>query len=159
MGKENKVKIKERMNIYVCEYGCHNITVDVDKGTTPFMIGCEFTGRPDRPADPSKMKNGKCTGIAKSAMYPKEKDDSTPYPEPTHEWYRPELSQYAKLSKAEKDHVNNGGLLIRPRTDAKALINGIDDWTWNDVKLPDYEAALKYERKSKSTFGKKYFKN
>lgn len=136
------MKIKERMNIYICEHGCHNITVDVDKGVTPFMIGCEFKGRPDRPANPKYMKNGKCIGTAKSCMYPKEIGENTPYPVPTHEWYRPALKEYSKLSEYEKEHVLNGGLLLRERTDAKPLLNGDDDWTWDDVKIPDYEKAL-----------------
>lgn len=149
------MKIKERMNVYICEYGCHNVTVDVDKGVTPFMIPCQFASRPDRPADPAKMKNGKCIGVAKSAMYPKEKDDETPYPIPTHEWYRPDLAEYAKLSDPEKDHVKNGGLLMRERTNAEPLVNGKDDWTWNDVKIPDYEAAIKASKPSQ--WGKNYF--
>ncbi|MCB0744619.1 MAG: hypothetical protein KDC67_11990 [Ignavibacteriae bacterium] len=152
------MKIKERINVYICEYGCHNVTVDVDKGVTPFFINCMRTADENRPLDPTKSKDGVCIGLAKSCMYPKEIDDNLPYPTPKYEWYRPDLSQYVKLSDDEKDHVRNGGLLIRKRTDAKPLINGVDDWTWDDVKIPDYEAALRLERKSKSTFGKNYYK-
>lgn len=147
------MKIKERINIYICEYGCHNITVDVDKGVTPFMIGCEFKGRPDRPADPTKMKNGKCIGVARSCMYPENIGENIPYPKPTHEWYRPELSEYAKLSSSEQEHVKNGGLLLRERTDKAPLLNGVDDWTWDDVKIPDYDAAMI----KPSKWGKAYF--
>lgn len=152
-------KIKERMNLYICEHGCHNVTVDVDKGVTPMFMKCLRTGDKDRPLNPSKSKNGVCTGMATSFMYPKEIDDCHDYPVPKHEWYRPDLSRYVKLSDGEKDHVKNGGLLIRKRTDAEPLINGVDDWTWDDVKIPDYETALKLEKKSKSSFGKNYFKN
>lgn len=133
-------KIKEKMNVYICEHGCHNITVDVDKGVTPFIIPCEFKGRPDRPANPTKMKNGKCIGIAKSCMYPKEIDNGIPYPVPTHEWYRPSLKKFKKLPEAVKEHVSNGGLLMRERTNAKPLLNGIDDWSWDDV---DVKKAIK----------------
>ena len=148
------VKIKERMNLYICEYGCHNVTVDVDKGVTPFMIPCQFKGRPERPADPKKLgKDGKCVGLAKSCMYPKVIDSRYDYPVPTHEWYRPCLSEYVNLSNEEKEHVRNGGLLMRERTERKPLINGKDDWTWDDVKIPDYEKALP----KKSPYGKNYF--
>ena len=137
--------IKERMDLYICEHGCHNITVDVDKGVTPFMIRCEFTGRPDRPADPSKMKNGKCIGVAESCMYPKQIDDNVKYPVPTHEWYRPDLEEYSKLNKYEKEHVVNGGLLLRKRTDRKPELHE-DEWTWDDVVIPDYEYLLSCEK-------------
>lgn len=148
------MKIKERMNIYICEHGCHNVTVDVDKGVTPFMIACEFKGRPDRPANPAKMKNGKCIGTAKSCMYPKELPANAPYPVPTHEWYRPDLEEYVKLPKDEKEHVEKGGLLMRERTDKPALINGVDDWTWDTVKIPDFKKAA---QPFKSKFGINYF--
>ena len=81
--------IKEKINMYLCEYGCHNITVDVDEGTTPFMIDCQFTGRPDRPLNPKYSRNGKCIGMAKSCFYPRLINENEPYPVPTLEWYRP----------------------------------------------------------------------
>lgn len=109
--------IKERLNLYVCEHGCHNITVDVDKGVTPFMIPCQFKGRPDRPANPALMKDGKCIGLAKSSMYPRELPPEVPYPVPTHEWYKPEGAEYDALQGGAKEHVDNGGLLLRERTD------------------------------------------
>ena len=127
--------ITDKLNLYICEHGCHNITVDVDKGVTPFMICCEFTGRPDRPANPLKMSKGKCIGIAKSCMYPKELPLNSPMPVPTHEWYRPTLSEYMELSNPEKEHVDIGGLLIRPRTD-KTPIKHSDG---NDYEVPNYK--------------------
>lgn len=119
------------MNIYICEHGCHNITVDVDKGVTPFMIPCEFRGRPDRPANPKKMKNGKCIGIARSCMYPQELGEGIPYPKPEFEWYRPDLKEFNALSNPEKDHVKQGGLLMRKITNKDPILHE-DKWSYED---------------------------
>ena len=125
------MKIKKRLNLYVCEYFCHTITCDVDKGVTPFTIPCQFTGREDRPLNPKYSKNGKCTGIAFSKMYPREIPDHINIPVPTHEWYKPNVLDYfncfdedgnkLNLSKEEVDHVLNGGLLLRKRTTKEIL--------------------------------------
>lgn len=31
----------------------------------------------------------------------------------SYEWYKPEIEAYKALSSSERDHVDNGGLLIR----------------------------------------------
>lgn len=130
--------IKERINLYLCEHGCHNITVDVDKGVTPYMIGCEFRGRKDRPLNPSKSKNGKCVGVAESSFYPKVLPSGVPYPIPEYEWYAPKKlitlhgdvffsgEDVLKLSSWEIDHVKQGGLLMRKRTDALPILHEIN---------------------------------
>lgn len=125
--------IKEKLNLYLCEHGCHNITVDVDEGVTPFMIRCNFTGRKDRPLNPAKSKNGRCVGMARSCFYPQILPDGAPYPVPTHEWYKPlsldkinyfnEGGKVLALTEAEKEHVENGGLLLRKRTDKKPILH------------------------------------
>lgn len=125
--------IKERLNLYLCEHGCHNVTVDVDEGVTPFMIRCNFTGRKDRPLNPSKAINGRCVGMARSCFYPQSIPDGIPYPIVTHEWYKPLTIDKANyfnengvalyLSIEEIDHVEQGGLLLRPRTDKKPLLH------------------------------------
>lgn len=146
-------QIIDKLNLYMCEHGCHNITVDVDKGVTPFMMPCLFTGRPDRPADPKKMRNGKCIGTAKSSMYPKSIDDEIPMPIPTHEWYRPDLAEYLELkSNAEKDHVDNGGLLLRPRTDKKPITHAEDQ----EYEIPKYK-DFKAPRPVSKQYGKRFF--
>lgn len=145
-------KIKEKMNLYICEHGCHNVTVDVDKGVTPFMIKCVREGDKNRPLDLAKSKNGVCIGTAKSSFYPKEIDEQYAYPVPTHEWYRPELSEYSKLNEYEKDHVKEGGLLMRKRTDKEPILHSDDA----DYSVPDYEKALKYNKQS--PYGKNFFK-
>lgn len=108
-----------RINVYRCEHGCNNVTVDVDDGVTPFMMKCVTKSRPDRPLDPILTgSDGECLGMAKSCFYPK----VAPPPwisVPTHEWYRPK--DLAGLNDGELEHVKKGGLLLRPRTDAEPI--------------------------------------
>lgn len=88
-----------RKNIYRCrECGGHTITIDVDDGVTPFMIRCRATGR-----------EGDCNGMAASTMYRVPFDT----PEAAWEWFKPEGSEYRKLSKEMREHVDKGGLDIR----------------------------------------------
>lgn len=70
--------------------GRQTVTIDREPGVTPFIIGC-----PD------------CGGEAQSSMYrvPANLD-------PTHEWYRPDSLD--GLKPGERDHVERGGLLLRP---------------------------------------------
>jgi hypothetical protein len=111
-----------RINIYLCEFGCHTVTVDVAHGVTPFFIKCKAKPRPDRPIAAKHLgEDGECVGLAKSSMYPK-----GPKPpwigEPTHEWYTPENMQ--RLTDEEADHVGRGGLLLRERTNAVPIYQG-----------------------------------
>lgn len=85
---------KGRKNIYTCEEcGGHIVTVDLEEGVTPFMVGCRATEG--------------CEGMMKSSMY--RVFDQTMATD--HEWYKPGINQ--ALSTGEADHVNNGGLLLR----------------------------------------------
>jgi len=142
--------IKEKMNIYICEHGCHNITVNVDKGVTPFMMKCLREGDAKRPLDKSKSKNGVCVGMAKSCMYPERINDAQDYPVAKHEWYRPDNQEYSALNNAEKDHVRNGGLLIRKITGKKPILHSEN----NHYSLPEYEALPK---PMSNVFGKRFF--
>ena len=123
-----------RVNIYVCK-SCQNLitTVDVDEGTTPFMILCP-----------------KCRGDAQSNFYPQ----SRPIPKwikpPIFEWFKPktnkEILHYSKLElkehrkileskgisisvhelyRANKEHCKQGGLLMRKRTNAAPINNSV----------------------------------
>lgn len=110
-----------RLNVYVCEYHCHTVTVDVDHGVTPFMIKCRAKSRPDRPLKPRLTgPDGECIGTAQSSFYPK-----VPKPpwikDPEWEWYKPAAEEIPKLGRGERDHVEQGGLLMRPRTDAEPI--------------------------------------
>ena len=99
-----------RENVYVCQdCGGYTVTVDVDKGFTPFMIQC--------------LVNDDCKGWAYSSFYPKA-------PRPFHilapewEWYKPTGKDFIRLSSEMKEHINNGGLDIRARTDKKPIYHG-----------------------------------
>lgn len=110
-----------RYNVYVCEYGCHTITVDVDKGTTPFMIKCASKPRPNRPIAKKYLgEDGECIGTAKSTFYPtKGVPDNVVA---THEWYKPNYLELQHFhSPDEREHVERGGLLMRPRTDKEPI--------------------------------------
>jgi len=111
-----------RENVYRCEYGCNTVTVDVDRGVTPFMIKCKSVSRPGRPLMPSLTgPDGECVGTAHSSFYPGA--PRPPHlPAPTHEWFRP--SELAGLSDDDADHVRRGGLLLRPRTAADPIYHG-----------------------------------
>lgn len=88
-----------RENCYVCET-CRGVlnTVHRVHGTTPFMLGCRATAG--------------CRGWMRSQWYPPTRP--TGVPAPSHEWYKPGKSGYRKLSPEMRDHVDRGGLLLRP---------------------------------------------
>lgn len=91
-----------RINVYQCS-ACRQVTttVDVDVGVTPFLIGCP-----------------KCECSARSGFYPKSRPVPLGTPAISHEWYKPTK---IKKTDVDYDHVQQGGLLMRPRTDAKPL--------------------------------------
>lgn len=110
-----------RYNLYTCEYNCQNITVDVDKGTTPFMIKCKRKPTIARPIGTTFLdENGECKGTARSNFYPTEG-----VPEnivATHEWFKPNYLELEHFhSPQEREHVENGGLILRERTDKEPL--------------------------------------
>jgi len=91
-------------NAYRCKTcGRYSVLVHLDAGVTPMFLHC--------------LQDG-CDGQGVSAMYPPE-----PWPagigEPTHEWYRPGRAEYATLRPAEREHVDLGGLLLRPITQSE----------------------------------------
>lgn len=92
---KNTDKTYHKKNMYVCN-SCqrHVITIDSDRGVTPFMMGCLVTEG--------------CIGIMHSTFYGC--DQSL---EPTYEWYRPETIDYPE-NEDYVTHLMNGGLVIRP---------------------------------------------
>lgn len=90
-----------RLNIYTCDQcGQHIVTKDMDKGVTPFLIGCQCTVA--------------CHGRMASSFY--RVWDPEEHMRWTHEWYHPSILS-ANMSAATIDHVSKGGLLLRARTD------------------------------------------
>jgi hypothetical protein len=93
MGKEPPRK--DKINIYTCANGHTIKTIDIDKGTTPFLLNC-----------------GVCGAEAKSSFY---KDDN-PELNISHEFYRPDLFYVMKKLRKHPElleHVLKGGLLCR----------------------------------------------
>ena len=83
-----------KKNIYKCKVCKHRIvTIDRDKGTTPFLIGCTKEN---------------CKGLMQSNMYrPSHNLD------PEYEWYYPTSKQIKNLDPVTKNHVESFGLLMR----------------------------------------------
>ncbi len=94
-----KIDVKEpinaepnRINIYTCEK-CHGktVTIDIHVGVTPFMLDCDGTA---------------CSGFYRKHLIS---------PVPQWEWFKPVGSEYRKLNRAMREHVDKGGLDIRKR--------------------------------------------
>lgn len=98
---------ESRINVYVCQTcGGYTVTIDVDEGVTPFMIGCRASG-----------EERECKGVAHSSFYPK--GPRPPHiPEPAWEWYRmtdAEARRQEKKYPGSWHHHEQGGLWIRKR--------------------------------------------
>lgn len=104
-----------RENAYVCAKCCKpTVTVDVDEGVTPMFIGCRATEG--------------CDGMAQSMMYPKH-DRPAHIPAPTFEWYKPTEAEAAEADKeypGSLEHWKQGGLFMRPRTDATPVYHSLE---------------------------------
>lgn len=87
-----------RKNIYICDTcGHHIVTKDLVEGTTPFMISCQ--------------RADKCLGKMASSFYRVfDPEDKMAH---SHEWYKPHIL-LANMTPAVIDHVQRGGLLLRP---------------------------------------------
>ena len=81
-------------NIYTCQKCNYKIvTIDRDKGTTPFLIGCKKAG---------------CNSMMESSIYkPVHNLD------PKYEWYKPTVEEFRTLDNTTAAHVELGGLLLR----------------------------------------------
>lgn len=97
---------------------CGQVTyaVHVDDGVTPMFLACRAEGLDPRQA--------RCKGMGQSLMYP-------PPPVPEHvvkavawEWFRPGRRALKRMDAGMRDHIERGGLDLRPLTDAgrEALI-------------------------------------
>lgn len=85
-------------NIYDCQIcGGETVTRHAVPGTTPAMIRCRATAG--------------CCGEAWSRFYRVEPEVEQ---RAEWEWFRPEGEEYWKLSAPMRDHVDRGGLDLRP---------------------------------------------
>ena len=93
--RRESVESVGRVNAYRC-LTCQRDTVTINKheGVTPFTIRCQKEG---------------CDGEARSRMYRVSQNLL-----PSHEWYRPADEELAQLDEETREHVDCGGLLLRP---------------------------------------------
>ena len=88
---------KGKINVYGCQTcGGKIVTIDLDKGITPFMIGCKATPE--------------CDGDMYSSFYNVDQSLEAEY-----EWYRPKSVEHypAEHRKMMQDHIDKGGLDMR----------------------------------------------
>lgn len=91
-------ELKGDVNRYTCTICGSTIwTILAAHGTTPAMMGC---------------RKERCKGMMASAFYA---DQPGPEDAIEYEWYRPARDERRRLSRAMKEHVSLGGLLIRKR--------------------------------------------
>lgn len=117
-------------NAYVCDH-CASviITIDRDVGTTPFMLACRYSGR-------------KCPGMMQSRFYHISQQLSA-----SHQWVKPSKSDMRRLrmnkNKPMLDHVNQGGLLLKPWSKPPMSEGSVTAFTklWNETA----ETLLKKE--------------
>ena len=83
-------------NVYLCDdCGCGWVSADMEKGTTPFIVGCIF-----------------CGGHATSLFYNIPQSILVNKPARM-EWYVPGAAERKTLGCGSREHVNKGGLLPR----------------------------------------------
>ena len=86
-------KARSDLNKYTCgECGESIVTKDVDKGTTPMMLGCRSTEG--------------CEGMMQSHMY------RGVMGEPDFVWRKPSAQEYGEASSEMRRHFDLGGLDI-----------------------------------------------
>lgn len=98
-----KANNKERKNMYKCPKGHLVVTIDRDKGNTPFHIGC--------PECMEQQEDDDKVPMAVSSFY-----NVPQNMEPTYEWYKPNRKEYKKLKKSHPGlatYIDGGGLILR----------------------------------------------
>ena len=85
---------KGKKNAYDCgTCGGRIVTVNIDEGVTPFMLGCRATPG--------------CGGMMMSQWYRIDQELK-----PNYEWFRPDV--VTEYDEELKEHVRQGGLILRP---------------------------------------------
>ena len=89
------------VNAYHCEKcGMNTVTIDVDPGVTPMLLGCRRTPG--------------CDGTAVSSGYPVTAPPSHIIAGLEWEWAHPKGFEYARLSPELRQFVDDGGLILQP---------------------------------------------
>jgi hypothetical protein len=98
---------KNLLNEYICQR-CRKkiVTVEIDEGTTPFMIRCQFCKEQEIKIQPEVRP------LMQSRFYQVNQNQI-----PEYEWFKPhkekDYKQYV-IDKAHEQHYNLGGLFLRP---------------------------------------------
>ena len=88
---ENGFQKCYRLNIYTDSEDLVMITVDVNFGKSALIVKHHETGR---------MLKSLCYLVPQDIV-------------PTHEWYRPTMEEHKLLPRDMREHVSNGGLMLR----------------------------------------------
>lgn len=102
-----------RLNVYTCEAGHEVVTIDRDPGVTPSGMLCRHTETRGFPA-----VEVQCELRARSAFYRVPDGLVAAF-----EWYRPDDEERRRLNPYQAEHVDRGGLLLRPITAATAQVD------------------------------------
>ena len=113
-----------KINSYPCRScGSVTFTINMNVGTTPFMIRCPCCGKVEAsstfyrfaPLDSHLRDKVKCSRVAITV---------------THCWYRPTKEQLDKKPEV-KEHVLNGGLILMPIGTGAITPDDVSvDWTF-----------------------------
>jgi hypothetical protein len=96
------------VNGYQCDTcGRLTLVVHVDEGVTPMFLACRESGDVET-----------CKGMGTSLMYP-----APPVPEHLvgaigWEWYRPDEAELRGMDEGMREHIERGGVALRPLTTA-----------------------------------------
>lgn len=93
-----------RLNVYRCSLGHNTVTIDRDAGVTPSGMLCPHVEHRGFP-----VVEVVCDLQTRSGFYRVPAGLT-----PSHEWYRPGDDERRTLNPYKADHVNRGGLLLRP---------------------------------------------
>lgn len=93
-----------RMNVWACEEcGTEVLCFDLHPGVTPFMVSHHALGDADCPGMcRSHFYSGLSAAVARDRLGG-----------PSHEWYRPSAGELSKADRHTREHVAQGGLLVR----------------------------------------------
>lgn len=87
---------KGAINVYTCrECGHEQVTINIENGVTPMFTRCRALGT-------------QCKGTAVSSGYQVDQNRR-----PEYEWYRPKDAELVKFDRHTREHVKQGGLLLR----------------------------------------------
>lgn len=111
MADQDEDDLTGRINGWRCDTcGRHTYCVLLESGVTPMFLACRAEGLEPQAAA--------CKGTATSLMFPPDKPPPHVVKAVAWEWYRPTHKNARRQGPDVLEHVEKGGLLLRPLTDA-----------------------------------------